>query len=215
MLAPVLTLWAALLGSGPARPVPQEPTVDTTRVVRGYGNQTYAWGTLLLRNGQRLRGYLPLSATGLDALVAYYPGPPDAQPAPRVKKMLAQQVQWMRVQGQYSELMGTYLAARRVGGPVELFMVRASPSPLVSFLGPQPAIGSPAASKAYPLPEKWYLRRANGQPVLVSPEDFAGQLAAFFADDPALAKHLAASEEGYRLPELEVLVRRYNQRTKP
>ncbi|TPG64591.1 hypothetical protein [Hymenobacter nivis] len=215
MLASVLTLWAALLGSRPALLAPQVPTADTLRVVRGYGNQTYAWGTLRLRNGQRLRGYLPLSATGLDALVAYYPGPPDARPAPRMKKLLAQQVQWMQVQGQYSELMETYLAARRVGGPVELFLVRASPSPLVSFLGPQPVMGSPAVSKTFVMPEKWYLRRANGQPVLVSPKDFATQLAAFFADDPALSKHLAASDEGYRLPELEALVQRYNQHARP
>lgn len=114
-----------------------------------------------------------------------------------------------------SELVDGYLAALRVGGPVELFMVRAAPSPLVSFLGAQPAMGSPATSRALPMPENWYLRRANGPPVRVSPENFAAQLAGFFANDPALAKHLAANDEGYRLPELEALVQRYNRRTHP
>ncbi|UOQ52786.1 hypothetical protein [Hymenobacter cellulosivorans] len=56
------------------------PAGDTTRVVRGFLNQNYAWGTLVLRDGSRLQAYLPATTTGGEVLVPYYVEAPKPGP---------------------------------------------------------------------------------------------------------------------------------------
>ena len=220
MASCVLPLLAALLLGGAYPLLAQQAPADTMRVVPGYGNQLFAWGTLALRKGRLVQAYLPATTTGLDKMVLYYPLAPDGSPAARPKVVALDQVRWMRVRGQYSELLGGgqgepgRLAARRVSGPVELFMRQAYAMPMVSFLGPTPVLSSPATSPAARQegPVEWYLRRPGGPPGLVNPANFASQVAAFLADDAELARRVAAGQPGYRLEELENVVRQYNKR---
>jgi hypothetical protein len=202
-----------------AAPTPfQKVPVDTTRVVQGFNNQEYAWGTVMLRKGTQLRAYLPATDTGLDMLLAYYLVPPDSQPGLKPKLLHVKEVRWMRVRGQYSELLegnklvAGRLAARRVSGAVELFVVKINPSPIVSFLGSTPVLSSPVAGQEKSAALTWYLRRAGGPPVLVSPGGFASQMAAFLADDAELARQVGAGQPGYRLGDLEAVIQQYNQR---
>ena len=185
-------------------------------------NQRYAWGAVGLRSGQVLRAYLPASTTGLDGVVAYYPSAPEAgaRRPPRPKLLAIDEVRWLRVPGQYSELMKPNpnetgrLAARRATGELELFMVR-SPTPVVvNLLGSSPVLSAPVAG-TQGLGEgtpAWYLRRPPAAAVLIEPPRFASQVAAFLAKDPELARRVAAGAPGYGPADLEKLVRQYNQR---
>jgi len=213
-----LPILASLLLGAAAPTSLQNLPSDTTRVVQGFDKQDYAWGTVMLRKGTQLRAYLPATDTGLDMLLAYYLVPPDSQPGLKPKLLHVKEVRWMRVQGQYSELLDegkfrpSRLAARRVRGVVELFVVKINPSPVISFLGSTPVLSSPVAGTDKSGPLTWYLRRDGGTPVLVSPAGFANQMAAFLADDAELASRVAAGQPGYRLGDLEGVIQQYNQR---
>lgn len=213
MLTHTLLLISQLLPS-------QAPALaDTTRQFRGAMSNSYAWGTLMLQDGQRLQGYLPTTATGLLLVVPYYSQPPDAQGRPKPKTYSVRKVRWMRVRGQYSELMmlgpqdkSPLLAAQRQAGAVELFLTQLTLSPLVTaFLGPTPTTGIPAAGPAGLSAAQWYLRRPGGSPMQVSISGFAAQVAEFLADDRALAAKVAAGAAGYQFADLESIVRQYNQ----
>jgi hypothetical protein len=212
ILAPLLLRIAT-----PVLPPQQVPT-DTTRVVQGFNNQEYAWGKLMLRKGKQLQAYLPLTNTGQDMLLAYYLVPPDSQPRLKPKLLPLDEVRWMQVRGQYSELLdggkheAARLAARRVSGAVELFVVKVRPSLVVSFLSSTPVLSSPVAGPEKSGPLTWYLRRPGSPPVVVSQKGFASQMAAFLADDAELARRVAAEQPGYRLADLENVIQQYNQR---
>jgi hypothetical protein len=60
----------------------------------------------------------------------------------------------------------------------------------------------------------WYLRRSTGAPLLITPENFAKQVAAFLADDKELAAKVAAGAPGCQFDDLEALIRQYNQRAR-
>ena len=214
-------LLAILLFAAPLLP-PQTPTlvapVDTTRLVRGFMNQQFAWGTLVLRDGRRLQGYLPAAAATSGQVVAYYAQPPDAKPAPRPKLLIVDKVRWLRVQGHYAELLPlgkgeqAQLAVRRQTGAVELFVVLATEvPPVTSFLGSTPVLAQPAASPADLAGAAWYLRRPGGPLQLIAPQAFATQVAAFLADDKVLAAKVAAGATGYGFADLENIVQQYNR----
>ena len=222
MLANLLlgaTLWAAAVA--PAQTAPP----DTTRQFKGFADLPFAWGTMLLRNGQLVRAYLPTATTrGLEGVVMYYPQAPGSGSgkANRPKSVAAPNVQWLRVGGQYWEVLRSgkhddgNLAQRRQTGAVELFLVQASATLLLTALGPNPVMSSPAGAsqpQLGPSPASWYLRRPAGPPVLVVPTSFASQVAAFLHDDPELARRVAAGQPGYRYDELESIIQQYNRRT--
>lgn len=215
MLA-ILALSAALLR--PAAPAPP----DTTREFKGYANLPFAWGTMLLRKNKVVRAFLPLaSLRGLEMVVPYYPEVPETGPLPKPKFVAAPTVQWMRIGARYWETMSGSrqepgpLAARVQAGPVELFVAAAPATPILTALGSNPVLSSPADAsvpewaKAGPI--SWYLRRPGSTPVLVASANFASQVAAFLQDDPALARRVAADQPGYRYPDLETIIRQYNQ----
>jgi hypothetical protein len=215
-------LCAALL-RGPAAPVQAAPP-DTTRQFRGYANLTYAWGALELRKGKRLHAYLPTgSARGLWPAMPYYLQAPGPGPLPKPKLLAAPNVRWMRIGSQYWELLGNsrqeegQLARRLQAGTVELFLAQAESVPILTALGSNPVLSSPADATLPDLaasPANWFLRRPGTAPVLVSPANFASQVAGFLNDDPELARHVAAGEAGYRYAELESIIQRYNQRAR-
>lgn len=213
MLPHLLLLLAAW------RPAPQPTLPDTSQVFTGVLNQRYAWGTAVLRTGQVLRGYLPASTTGLDGAVACYLSAPEAgaRHLPRFKLLKIEEVRWLRVQGQYSEVLKAgpqelaRLAARRTTGELELFMVRYVPPVVVNLLGSSPVLSAPVAGAVGEGTTAWYLRRAPAAAVLIEPAQFASQVAAFLFKDPELARRVAAQEPGYGPADLEKLVRVYNQ----
>ncbi|RYU74642.1 hypothetical protein [Hymenobacter persicinus] len=217
MLVTTLLVVGAQLLSGPVPTAP--PASDTTRLVRGFMNQQFAWGTLVLRDGRRLQAYLPATTTGVDMMVPYYVLPPDAQPKSKPKLLAINKVKCMRVQGQYSELLTPdknempRLAARRQAGAVELFLVQMTAPPLVAtYLGSAPVLGAPATSAPGTAVASWYLRRGTGVPLLITPENFTSQVPAFLADDKELAAKVAAGAPGCRFADLEAIIQRYNQR---
>ena len=218
----MLPLWAALLG-GPAVPAQAAPLPDTTRQFKGFADLPFAWGTMLLRNGQVVRAYLPTATTrGLEGVVMYYPQVPGSGSgkAARPRSVAAPNVQWLRVGGQYWEVLRSgkhddgSLAQRRQTGAVELFLVQASATLILTALGPNPVMSSPAGAtlpQLGPSPASWYLRRPAGPPMLVVPTNFASQVSAFLHDDPELARRVAASQPGYRYDELESIIQQYNR----
>jgi len=215
MLLTTLLLAATQLLPGPA------PASDTTRLFQGVRNQTFAWGTLVLQDGRRLQAYLPVTATGLYMSVPYYAQPPDEQPAAKPKNVNVNKVRFMRVQGQYSELLtvnkreGGQLAARRQAGAVELFLVQMTLPPLLTtFLGSTPVLGSPATHATGGAITSWYLRRPAAAPILLSPEQFAKQVSSFLSDDKELAAKVAAGAPGYQFDDLESIIQQYNQRAR-
>jgi hypothetical protein len=217
----MLTLCAALL-AGPTTPTQTAPT-DTTRQFQGYANLPFAWGTVMMRKGKVIRAYLPTATTrGLEMIVPYYPQAPGPGKLPNPKLLTAANVLWMRVGGQYWELLRNNrndagnLAQRRQAGTIDLFLVQASATPILTALEPNPVLSSPVGSSRPELaasPASWYLRRAAGPPVLVAPANFATQVGAFLHDDPELARRVAAGQVGYRYEELESIIQQYNQHT--
>jgi hypothetical protein len=200
---------------------PASPPGDTTRLVQGFRNQAFAWGTVVMQNGRRLQGYLPATASGMELMVPYYAQAPDSQPAVKPKFLGVYKVKWMRVQGQYYELLNpdklemARLAARRQTGAVDLFLAQMTVPPLVtSFLGAAPVLSSPATNAAGTTMKSWYLRRSTGAPLLITPENFAKQVAAFLADDKELAAKVAAGAPDCQFDDLEALIRQYNQRAR-
>ena len=219
MLA-TLTLWMTLLGA-PAVPAQTAPLPDTTQQFKGFADLPFAWGTMLLRNGKVVRAYLPTATTrGLEGVVLYYPDAPVPGKRPRARSAAAANVQWLRVGGQYWEVLRSgkhdegSLAQRRQTGAVELFLVQASATLILTALGPNPVMSSPAGGSQpqfSPSPASWYLRRPAGPSVLVVPTNFASQVAAFLHDDPELARRVATSQPGYRYDELESIIQQYNR----
>lgn len=212
-------LFATLLLA--TRLLPAQAPTDTTRLIRGFLNQQFAWGTVLLHDGQRLQAYLPTEATGTNGSLPYYLAPPDGHPAPRPRFLSVRKVHWLRVRGQYLEQLQpgkrapAYLAARQQTGAVELFLVRQrTPALITTFLGPTPTAGLPATGAANGVVTTWYLRRAAGEPQLVSVGAFATQVSTFLADDRELAAKVAASATGYQFGDLESIVSQYNQRAR-
>ncbi|UOQ74913.1 hypothetical protein [Hymenobacter cellulosilyticus] len=107
------------------------------------------------------------------------------------------------------------LAARRQVGAVDLFLVQANmPALVTTYLGSAPVLSSPATSAPGTSVVSWYLRRGTGVPLLITPENFAVQVAAFLADDKELAAKVAAGAPGHRFAELEDLIQRYNHRAR-
>ena len=215
-MSPCLLL---LLAAWQPTPVAQPAAVDTSQVFVGMLNQRYAWGTAMLRTGQVLRAYLPASTTGLDGAIAYYPGAPEPGKRPARPKLLAvDQLRWMRVQGQYSELLKAgpqepgRLAARRATGELELFVVHYTPPVVVNLLGSSPVLSAPVSGAAGESIITWYLRRPPAAAVLIEPQRFASQVAAFLVGAPELARRVAAHDPGYGPADLEKLVLQYNQR---
>jgi hypothetical protein len=217
MLA-TLTLSAVLLLQPTAPP-------DTTRQFRGYSNLPFAWGTMLLRKNKVVRAFLPLSSLrGLEMLVPYYPEVPETGPLPKPKFAAAPNVQWIRIGTRYWETLGSsrqepgLLAARVQTGAIDLFMATAPATPILTALGSNPVLSSPADASvpewAKAGPASWYLRRSGSTPVLVAPANFASQVAAFLHDDAELARRVASSQPGYRYPDLESIVQQYNQRVR-
>jgi hypothetical protein len=155
-------------------------------------------------------------------VVPYYPEAPDSKPTVKPKFLGVYKVKWMRVREQYYELLNpdkpelARFAARRQAGAVDLFLAQMTVPPLVtSFLGATPVLGSPATSATGgTTTSSWYLRRAAVAPLLVTPENFAVQVAAFLADDKELAAKVAASTPGYQFDDLEALIRQYNLRAR-
>ena len=222
MLAALL-LCAALVGAPVAAPAQAAPP-DTTRQFRGYADLTYAWGTVELRKGKRLRAYLPTSAArGLTLIVPYYPQAPGPGPLPKPKLLAAPNVRWIRIGTQYWELLKNSpqdegsLARRLQAGAVELFLAQEPPRAILTALGSNPVMSSPAGATMPEMvasPANWFLRRPGTAPLLVSPASFASQVAAFLRDDPELARRVAANEAGHRYADLEILIQRYNQRAR-
>lgn len=217
-----LLLFAALAG-GPAAPLQAAPT-DTTRQFKGFADLTYAWGTVEMRKGKRLRAYLPTSsARGLTMAVPYYLEAPGPGPLPKPKLLSAPNVRWIQIGAQYWELIKNSqqdpgsLAKRLQAGAVELFLVQEPPHVILTALGSNPVLSSPAGAnrpEQVASPASWFLRRSGTAPVLVSPANFAAQLAALLHDDAELARRVAASEAGYRYDDLESIIQRYNQRAR-
>jgi hypothetical protein len=221
-MLPHLLLLLASCRPAPLAPLPSQPAAlpDTSQVFAGVLNQRYAWGTAMLRTGQVLHAYLPASTTGLDVAVAYYLNAPQSgarRPA-RPKLLRIEEVRWMRVQGQYSELLQATpheagrLAARRASGELELFVVQYVPPVVVNLLGSSPVLSAPATAAAGQGTTTWYLRSAPAGAVAIEAPRFASQVAAFLAKAPELAQRVAAHEPGYGPADLEKLVRQYNQR---
>ncbi|GAA4037455.1 hypothetical protein GCM10022409_23110 [Hymenobacter glaciei] len=216
----IITLCVAFW-AGPTAPTQTAPT-DTTRQFRGFANLPFAWGTAVLRKGKVVRAYLPTATTrGLETMVPYYLQAPGPGKLPNPKLLTAANVQWMRVGGQYWEVLRNNrndegsLAQRRQAGTVDLFLVQASATLILTALEPNPVLSSPAGAtlpEMSPSPASWYLRRAMGPPVLVAQATFATQVAAFLHDDPELARRVATSQLGYRYAELESIIQQYNRR---
>lgn len=221
MLA-ALIFCAALSGSPPA-PAQATPP-DTTRQFKGFAGLTYAWGTVEMRKGKRLRAYLPTgSARGLTMAVPYYPQAPGPGPLPKPKLLAAPNVRWIQIGAQYWELLKSSqqddgsLAQRLQAGAVELFLVQEPPRVILTALGSNPVLSSPAGAtmpETVAAPASWLLRRPGTAPVLVSPVGFAAQVAGFLHDAPVLARRVAAGEAGYRYAELESIIQQYNQRAR-
>ena len=217
-----LVFYATLAG-GPAAPT-QAAAPDTTRQFKGFAELTYAWGTVEMRKGKRLRAYLPTSsARGLTMVVPYYPQAPGPGPLPKPKLLAAPNVRWIQIGAQYWELLKPNqhedgsLAQRLQAGAVELFLAQEPPHAILTALGSNPVMSSPAGATMPEMvasPASWFLRRPGTAPVLVSPASFAGQVAGFLRDDPELARRVAAGETGYRYAELESIIQRYNQRAR-
>ena len=217
-----LLLCAALAG-GPAAPTQAAPT-DTTRQFKGYAELTYAWGTVEMRKGKRLRAYLPTSsARGLLMVIPYYPEAPGPGPLPKPKLLTAPNLRWMQIGAQYWEFLRNSqdgegsLARRLQAGAVELFLAQAVSMPILTALGSNPVLSSPAGATVSEMvvsPASWFLRRPGTAPVLVSPANFASQVAGFLRDDSELARHVAANEAGYRYDDLESIIQRYNRHTR-
>lgn len=217
-------LAALLLCAAPVAAPAQAAPPDTTRQFRGYADLTYAWGTVELRKGKRLRAYLPTSsARGLTLMVPYYPLAPGPGPLPKPKLLAAPNVRWIRIGPQYWELLKNSpqdegsLARRLQAGAVELFLAQEPPRAILTALGSDPVMSSPVGATLPEMvasPVSWFLRRPGTAPVLVSPASFATQVAAFLRDDPALARRVAANEAGHRYADLESLIQRYNQRAR-
>lgn len=213
-------LLCAALAAVPAQAAP----TDTTRQFRGYAELTYAWGTVEMRKGKRLRAYLPTSsARGLLMVIPYYPEAPGPGPLPKPKLLTAPNVRWMQIGAQYWEFLRNSkedegsLARRLQAGAVELFLAQAVSMPILTALGSNPVLSSPAGATMPEMvtsPASWFLRRPGTAPVLVSPANFAGQVAGFLRDDPELARRVAASEAGYRYGDLESIIQRYNQHSR-
>ena len=226
-MLPLLTLCTALqlapatLAAPATRPMQAAPP-DTTRKFRGYGNNLFAWGTLQLRKGPVVRAFLPVAPiSGLESAVLYYLTPPEGGKLARGKIVSVGRVQTMRVDGQYwevlrkSRLIDGELAARLQTGSIDLFLAAAPQAPLLSSLGANPVLSSPADASVPEWvrtgTENWYLRRPNGTPVLVTATDFASQVAGLLHDAPELARRVATAQPGYRFENLESIIRQYNQ----
>lgn len=232
MNVPELLFFGALAGGLPAAQAtgPSQEPADTTRLTTGAGGAAFAWGTVVLRSGERLHAYLPAGATGAEFTLPYYLAPPDrGHPAPKAKHLALSKVQSMLVRGQYSELLPgdrstpgqrtpDRLGARLAGGAVALFVVKSPAMLAVSFLGSSPVLSAPVSTTATALlPEatSYYLRRAGSAPVRVEPALFATQLATFLADDKELAHRILSGQAGYRFADLPSLVQQYNQHARP
>ncbi|MDJ0365662.1 hypothetical protein QMK33_10905 [Hymenobacter sp. H14-R3] len=205
-----------------ALPLPQGPGADTTQTFAGVLNQQYAWGVVGLQDGQVLRGFLPANANGSTDVIPYYQLRSDGSRPRKPRALTTAQVQWMRVRGQYSELLGKTkddtgeLAARRTTGALELFVVKSRPPFIVNFMGPTPVAGLPTASAApvFQGPVSWYLRHPGAAAVRVESGRFASQVPAFLRKDAELARRVSAGDEGYRFADLESIVQQYNERVK-
>jgi hypothetical protein len=159
----------------------------------------------------------------LGLVLPYYLQARGPGPLPKPKLVAAPNVRWMRIGSQYWELLNGRkgeegsLAKRLQAGAVELFLAQEPPHPILTALGSNPVMSSPAGATMPEMvasPASWFLRRPGTAPVLVSPASFAGQVAGFLHDDPELARRVAANEAGYRYADLESVIQRYNQRAR-
>ncbi len=218
-----MLLFSAACVAALAISLPAQTPADTLRLAVAPDGTAFAWGVVQLRNGARLRAYLPASPAGPSYYftLPYYLAPPDqGSPLPRPKRLSLRKIHWMLVRGQYSEALPTAptqhasgrLATRLVAGPVELFVVKMQSVP-VSFLSSAPVLSAPVSTtEQLSGAASYYLRRPGQPALLLEPSEFASQVSAFLADDAELARRIQAGQAGYRLAELPSLVQQYNQR---
>jgi len=147
---------------------------------------------------------------------------PLVLPHPKPVFITSEQLQWVRLDGQYSEpvrLAGGKahgLAVRLLDGPrVEVFDVatpkKGVPIPLPvpgALLVPVIRVGGKDKFN-----HDWYLRRPGEKMMTAVPsgKKFAPFLADYLSNAPELAAAIRAGGEGYRYDDLPQLLRTYNQ----
>jgi hypothetical protein len=147
---------------------------------------------------------------------------PLVLPHPKPVFITSEQLQWVRLDGQYSEpvrLAGEKahgLAVRLLDGPrVELFDVatpkKGVPIPLPvpgALLVPIIRVGGKDKFN-----HDWYLRRPGEKTMTAVPagKKFSPFLADYLTDVPDLATAIRTGAEGYRYDDLPQLLRTYNQ----
>jgi hypothetical protein len=146
---------------------------------------------------------------------------PLALPRPKPVFITSEQLQWVRLSGQYYEpvrLAGQAahgLALRLQTGPrVELFDVatpkKGVPIPLPSPGGIVPLIWTGTFGDKYN--HAWYLRRPGEKTMTPIPDGkkFAPFLAAYLADAPTLASAILAKADKHRYDDVPGLLTTYN-----
>lgn len=147
---------------------------------------------------------------------------PLVLPRPKPVFITSEQLQWVRLDGQYYEpvrLPGEHahdLARRLAAGPrVEVFDV-ATPKKGVPIPIPLPgALFTPVVwtGSGNKFNHDWYLRRPGEKTMTSVPrgKKFAPFLASYLADAPTLASAVRAEAEGHHYDDLPTLVGRYNE----
>jgi hypothetical protein len=146
---------------------------------------------------------------------------PLAMPRPKPVFITSEQLQWVRLDGQYYEPVrlpkqaAHGLALRRATGPrVELFDV-ATPKKGVPIPLPAPGmvvlLWTGTFSNKYN--HAWYVRRPGEATMVAVPDGkkFAPFLADYLADAPDLAAAIRAQAAGHRYDDVPALVATYNQ----
>ena len=151
---------------------------------------------------------------------------PLVLPHPKPVFITSEQLQWVRIDGKYSEpvrLPGEKahgLAVRLMAGPrVEVFDV-ATPKKGIPIPIPVPGglllpvIWTGGKDK---FNHDWYLRRPGEKTMTQVPsgKKFAHFLTAYLRDAPDLVAAISSGNEGYRYDDLPQLLRTYNQAPAP
>jgi hypothetical protein len=219
-------LFVALTGLAvPARLAAQTPDVRhpaTDTLQPANPNYRQAVSQIETTGGQRLYVFLqhfgPVQAQGVPDRVEFTWRHPQTLPRPKLVRMPAAQIKWLRWEGAVYEPVRTdaahtgVLAVRASPGPrLALFDV-ATPKPGVPIPLPGAIIWTGAFRSRYN--HAWYVR-APGEAFMRAVPDgraFAPFAAALLADDPDLAAAIQAKTEGHRHDDLPLLLERYNNR---
>ena len=222
---PRLLLFAATALAAPARLAAQpaegrHPATDTLPPANPSYRQ--AVSQIETTGGQRLYVFLqhfgPVQSQGVPDRVEFTWRHPQTLPRPKLVRMPAAQIKWLRWEGAVYEPVRTdaahtgVLAVRVSPGPrLALFDV-ATPRPGVPIPLPGAVIWTGAFASRYR--HAWYVRAPGDAFMRAVPDGrgFAPFAAALLADAPELAAAILAKIEGHRHDDLPQLLERYNNR---